>query len=137
LLRLRALKIVGYFDEVVVGVADVDGAEFADGSGALDWSFFDVDSQSGEIFDHLFERIEGDEAEIGGAGCGMLGLGIEFVAALVEVDLLVAELERFASVEFDQIHAEDFGVEVDGCVEAGHGEDYVVDLFDGEGHEEE
>jgi hypothetical protein len=134
---LSALEVIGYFDKVVVGVADVDGAEFAAGSDALDGAFFDVNAQGSEVFDYLFERVEGDEAEVGGAGCRVGGFGIEFVAALMEVDLLIAELERFAAVEFDYIHAEDFGVEVDGCVEVGHGENYVVDLFDVECHEEE
>lgn len=132
-----ALEIVRDLDEVVVGVADVDGAEFADRPGAFDGAFLDVDSQCREVFDHFFERVEGDEAEVGGAGCGMGRFRVEFVAALMEVDLLVAELERLAAFEDDPIHAEDFGVEVDGCVEVGHGEDDVVDLFDGECHEVE
>jgi hypothetical protein len=131
------LQIVGNLDEVVVGVADVDGAELADRANAFDRPFLDVNAEGGEVFDDFFDGVEGDEAEVGGAGCGVRSLGVEFVAALVEVDLLIAELEGLAAVEGDYVHAEDLGVEVDACVYFRHGEDYVVDLFDGECHEVE
>jgi len=127
-------EVVGYFDEVVVGIADVDGADFTDGAGAFDGAFFDVDAERGEVLDDFVERGEGDEAEVGGAWGWVGGFGVEFVAALVEIDLLVAEAERLAAVEGDGVHAEDFGVKVDGGVEIGYGEDYVVELFDGEWH---
>ena len=81
--------------------------------------------------------VEGDETEVGGTGRGMGRLRVELVAALVEVDLLLAEMERLAAIKRDRVHAEDFGVEVDGCVDAGHGENNMVDLFDSECHEVE
>lgn len=93
-----------------------------------------MDSQFCQIADHFFHRREGDEAEVCGAGRGTGCLGLELVSALVEIDFLVAEFEGGAAVEGDDVHAEDFGVEVGGGVDVGDGQDEVVQLLEGEGH---
>ncbi len=73
----------------MVGVADVDGAEFAGGSGGFNGAYLDVDAEGGKVLDDFFERVEGDKAEVGRAGCWVGRFWVEFVAALMEVDLFV------------------------------------------------
>jgi hypothetical protein len=72
----------------------------------------------------------GDEAEVGGARCGMRGFGIEGVACLVQVDLLLAEVERPAAVFFLGSEVECAGVEVDGGGEVSDGEDEMIEAQD-------
>ena len=64
----------------------------------------------------------------------MQGLRFELLPHLVEVDLLLAEPERLSFSERDQFHAECGGVEGDGCVDAGYGENKMVEMIDGKSH---
>ena len=91
--------------------------------------------ERGEVFDDLLERRRGYEAQVGGAGRGVRGVRAELVSALVELDGLDAEGEVLAAVDHDHVHAEDFGVEVDGGVDAGDGKDEMIEPVKGEGHE--
>ena len=56
---LDLLKIIRDLDQVMVGVANVDGPQLSGRAGAFDWAFFDVDAQSCEVLDHLFKRGRG------------------------------------------------------------------------------
>lgn len=78
--------------------------------------------------DDIGKRCLGDEAEIAGAGCGVSRLGFEFVADLVQVDLLPAEFQRLAAFRegFDR-HAEDAGIEIAGGRDIGDGQHEMVE----------
>ena len=64
----------------------------------------------------------------------MCSVGFELVAALMKLEGLRAEGQRFSPVQGDWVHAEDFGVEVYGGVNIGYGEYEVVKLIEGKGH---
>ena len=53
----------------------------------------------------------------------------ELVAALVKLDGLRAEGQRFSPIQADRVHAEHFSVEVYGGVNIGYGEYEVVKLI--------
>jgi hypothetical protein len=129
-----ALEIVCDLDKILIGIADVDGAEFAHGTGAFDRTLFDMNSQLRQVADHFFQRRKRDEAEVGRSTGWMGGLRIELVSALVEIDPLIAKPERGAAFEGDEVHAEDFGIEVGCGMDVGDGKDDVVQLFQGKGH---
>jgi hypothetical protein len=93
-----------------------------------------VHFQVGEVADDFFHWREGDETEVCGARRGLGCSRLEFVSALVEIDFLVAEFEGGAALKGDDVHAEDFGVEVGCGVDVGDGQDDVVQLLQGEGH---
>jgi hypothetical protein len=93
-----------------------------------------VHAQFRQIADDFFHRRERDEADVRRAGCRAACLWLEFVSSLVEIDFLVAEFESCAALEGDDVHAEDFAVEVGCGVDVGDGQDDVVQLFQGEGH---
>jgi hypothetical protein len=85
----------------------------------------------GEFGDHPFQRVGGDQAQVGTAGRGTAGLGLEFVTGPVQVDLAVAEGKGGASrAERDRLHAEHAGVEVHGGVDIGDGQHQMVEAID-------
>jgi hypothetical protein len=135
-LFVEMLEIIGDFDQVAVGIAKINGPEVAHSSVTLDRTGFDVNSQLSDVADDFVERSGGDEAEIGGAGCGVGGVWPDLVAALVELDGLRAKGEGLAAVQGYGVHAQDFGVEVDSGVNIGYGENEVVELIQGKGHVE-
>src|SRR5277367_2285073 len=89
-LWLDGSEVISDFDEIAVGIAEIDRADLAHGSVALDRTGFDVDPQLGDVADDLVERRAGDEAKIGGAGHGVGRMRGGLVAALVKLDGLGA-----------------------------------------------
>ncbi len=128
------LDSVGDFNQVAVGIAQINGAQFPDGSHAIHRAFFNVNFLLVQGCDDLLQRRRGQEAEIGGAGRGMGSLGVELVAALVQVDLLNAKGHGLAAFVGDDIHAQDFRIEVDGCVQVRHSQNEVVKMLQYKGH---
>ncbi|MOA69849.1 hypothetical protein D3C78_1982860 [compost metagenome] len=62
-----------------------------------------------------------------------MGLGLEFMAAHVQVDLLIAEAQRLPAFAEDfQAHAQDAGVEIHRGVGVHAGQDQVVQAIDHE-----
>ena len=74
--------------------------------------------------------VVGDEAEVGGAECRVCSFRLEGMVGLVEIDLLLAELERPPALRFNSDEAEDTSVEVDGGGDGRNGEDQVVETKD-------
>src|SRR5215469_189413 len=133
-LRLTASKIISNFDQVAIGIANIDGANPAHGSVAFDRACLKVDTKFGDVADDLVERSAGDETEVGRAWHGMGSVGLDLVTALVKLDRLRAEGQCFTPVQSDRVHAQNFRVEVDGGVNIGYGEYQVVKLIEGKGH---
>src|SRR5690606_20794456 len=60
-------------------------------------------------------------------------LGLEFVAGLVQVDLLPPEAQRLAAgTEGLHLQAEDVAIEGAAALDAGDGEDQMVQMADGD-----
>jgi len=125
------LLIAGDFEEIAVGVAEVDRDHGAEGSVAVDGALFDGDFEGFEVGDGLFGCGFGNEAEVGGAGGGFGGLGVEGVVGLVEVDLHVSEVEGPAAFDLDGLEAEGGFVKVECGFEVRYGENEVVQAEDG------
>jgi hypothetical protein len=81
-------------DQVLAGVAEVDGQDRLCGAGAFDRAFPDRDAVCGEDRDHLIQRPGGDQAQVRAAGPRPMGLRLELVAGAVQVDLAATEGQR-------------------------------------------
>src|SRR6266480_2224977 len=121
-------------DEIEVRVAYVDRSDRAGSPRLHHRTLHYFDSRARQFPDHFLEGRRSDEAQVQAAGHRHVRLGIELPAPFVQVDLLVAELEREAlpgrRPEFLQSHAEDLGIEADAGVLVAGGEDDVVDVVD-------
>src|SRR5438105_11069286 len=121
-------------DEIEVRVAYVDRSDRAGSSRLHHRTLHYFDSCACQFPDHLLEGCGSDEAQVQAAGHRHVRLGIELPAPFVQVDLLVAELEREAlpgwRPESLKSHAEDLGIEADAGVLVAGGEDDVVDVVD-------
>jgi hypothetical protein len=88
---MLASEIGADLDQVLVRIAEVDAEDGAGGAGAFDRALLDGDAARGEVLDHLVQRADGDEAQVGAAGRGTVGLRLELLADPVQIDLAVAE----------------------------------------------
>lgn len=77
----------GQFDEVGVRVAHVDRLDWAERPGAGDWPLLDWDAGGLELGDGVRKCAREDEAQICAAGRRTIGLRLEVVIDLVQVDL--------------------------------------------------
>lgn len=124
----------GNLNQIAVGIAQINGAKFPDGAVAFDRARFDVDFLLFQILHHGVERGRREEAEVGGSRRWMRRFGFELMSALVQVQSLDAEGERFAAVHLDEIHSQDFRVEIDGGINVGHSENEVIQMLQDKCH---
>ena len=89
------------------------------------------DAAVGEARGRGVDPSDDDEAQVGAAGGGAVGVRGDRGVGGVEVDLLVAQAQCGAPPpEGHDVHPQDVRVEVDGGLDGGDGEDYVVDTGD-------
>src|SRR5262249_21750094 len=106
--KAARLSIIRDLDEVLVRVADIDRLDRPDGAGARSRSGDDRHLATLQVRDDLGDRHLGDEAQIARARGRPVGDETGDVVGRVQVDLLLAEAQRGASLaEFDDLHAED------------------------------
>src|SRR5437763_8657230 len=89
-------SVIGDFDQVLVGVADIDGLDRADCAGARAGAGYDRNLAALQMRDDFGERRVGDEAQIAGAGGRPIGDQPGDVVGGMEVDLLLPEAQRGA-----------------------------------------
>jgi len=58
------MSVAAYFDEVVVGVAEVDGRHWSERAGAIDRPQFDGNPVVLQSIDYLVQRYGGDQAVV-------------------------------------------------------------------------
>jgi hypothetical protein len=64
----------------------------------------------------------------------MRRLWLKLFSHLVEIDLLHPKSERLSIPERNQFHAQGGSVKGDSCVDAGYGENKMVETIDNESH---
>src|SRR5438477_8665598 len=107
------MLIIRDLDQVVVGVADIDGLDRADSAGARAGPGDDRNAEAPEMDDDFSERGLADKAQIARAGGRLVGDKTGDVVGRVQVDLLLAKAERGAPLaKRDDLHAEDACVEI-------------------------
>src|SRR6185503_18801944 len=126
--RLRDL------DQVQVRIAHVDRAQLRHRSGFCNGSFNNGNAGFSQLLNYFIQRHGSDEAKIERSGNGNVGARRELLAPLVQVDLLVAELERESllgrGAEALELHAEHLGVEAYARSQVARGEHDMVDVVD-------
>ncbi len=83
LVRNSRSHLVADLDQVVVGVAQVEGAEWPARAIAINRSQLDGHAEGGEVAFVGVQRRGGEEAEIAGAGGGTARFRLELVSRLV------------------------------------------------------
>ncbi len=127
----RGALVIRDLDEVLVGIADVDRLDRADGAGARPRPGDDRHPAALQMGDEFGQRHLGDEAQIAGARGRLVGDQPRDVVSRVQVDLLLAETQRrppFA--EMHDLHAEHPRVEGAGSLDVGDGQDEVIETRD-------
>src|SRR5947207_10793987 len=100
-------SVIGDFDEVVVGIADVDGLDRSDRAGARPGTGDDRHAAMPEMRDDLGERGLGDKAEIARARGRPIRDKARDVVGRGESDPLLAGAQRRAALaEGDDLHTE-------------------------------
>ena len=118
-------------DEVVVGVSEVDGSDRTDGASARDRTFQDGHAAQMEVIDDLAERRCCNQADVSRTWSGRVSLGLELLALLMEIDLLLREIQSLSSSgKRDDFHAEYLLVEAAGRFNVGDCQDDVVKAED-------
>src|SRR6185437_15376355 len=128
--------VSGDFDEVAVGIAEIDRHHRPERALALDRAELDGDAAGLDVAAHLGDGRLGDQAEIAGADRDMRRLRLELAAFDVDVDFLPAEADRSRAlaVRGGRHHAgaQHALIEAEGRLEVAHGEHDVVEAIDAE-----
>lgn len=125
------VAVVCDLDEVVVGVSEVDGSDRTDGSSARDRTFQDGHAAQTKVIDDLAERRGCNQADVSRTWSGRECLGLELLALLMEIDLLLRETQSISSSgKRDDFHAEYLLVEAAGRFNVGDCQDDVVKAED-------
>ncbi len=80
--------VIGKFDQIAIGVMDIDRKNRPLGAGPAHRAFKDRHSFSPQFTDSFFDGGFDNKAEIGGTCCHMLSLGFKLMVELVQIDLL-------------------------------------------------
>ncbi len=125
------LTVVCDLDEVVVRVSEVDGSDRADGASACNWTLQDGHATLTKVVDDLDERRGCNQADVCRTWSRRVSLGLELLAPLVEVDLLLREAQGLPpSSEREDLHAQYLLVEAAGRFNVGDCQDNVVKAED-------
>lgn len=123
--------VLADLDQVPVGIAEVERVDRPERAGALDRAFLDGYVRACERRLDGLQRHGGDEAEVGRSRRRSQGPGIELATGLVEVELLLAESQRHATVaEAFPVHIQRALVERDRRLDVSDGEHEMVETID-------
>jgi hypothetical protein len=128
------LKVVADFNQVEVRIAQVNGTNCTHGAGAHHRPLLNLTVSCIQVGNHILKRDFGDEAQISGPRSRVRGLGIDLSSCLVEIDFLLSKSERLSIAERDHFHPQGRGVESNGRVDVGYGENQVIEMVDNESH---
>jgi hypothetical protein len=126
--------IIADFNQVEIRISKVNRKQFAPGAVAGHRPKFDGAVAGVQMRDYLLEGGLGDKAQVPRSRSRMHGLGLELFPHLMKVDLLLPKSERLSGPESDQLHAQCGSVKGDSCVDAGYGENEMVEMIDHESH---
>src|SRR6266571_427723 len=123
--------VIRDFDQVAVGVAEVERSHRPGGAGFIDRALENVDALRAHVRHRVGQWHHRDETHVRRTGNRMLRMRHEFTAGLVKIDLLRAECEGGAALpESDDGHAQDALVERATRLDAGHSQHEVVEPID-------
>ncbi len=125
------MREIGQFNQVVVGIPEVDRHQWTRSACPVDRSPDDIHAV---LLDEGFGLIDvqgGDEAEIGGTRRGVAGFRLKFPAVFMKIDFLIAEFQGNPTLsEAHDLHSQNSRVELEGFLHVSDGEDQVIDAVD-------
>src|ERR1700726_2113415 len=125
------VSVIRDLDQVLVGVADIDGLDRADRARAWSRPGHDRHAALREMRHHLGKRRLGDEAQIARARCRSVGDEARDIVGRMQIDLLLPEAQRGAALaEGHHRHAEHPRIEVTGMADIGDGQHEMVETRD-------
>jgi hypothetical protein len=92
--ELWRVEIIRNFDQIEIGIAKVHRKNRPGCPGALYWTVEELHTARAQVLDDLADGNARDETEVRGSGDGAIGLRIEFLADLMQVELLLPERKR-------------------------------------------
>ena len=94
-------RVAADFDEIAIGIVEVDRSEGPAGAGLFHRAFDDRNAFGSQAGDRVLGGRVGKQAEIAGADTGVVAC---FLAQRLQVDLLIADLKgQTALAEADQV----------------------------------
>jgi hypothetical protein len=124
-------SVTGHFNQIPVRIAKIKGPHEPSGSDSVDRPFLDEDPERPYLRHGLLEAVRGDEAQIRGSWYGISGLGLEFPAGLVQVDLLIAEAQGNPTVVKPHfLHSQRPAIELCRALDVRNGQHDVVNERD-------
>jgi len=100
--------IDGNYDQVGVGVTEIDRADRPDRTCTWHRHFNDRHAERVQRHDYFGQRGIDDEAQVGGTGHRLARFRLEYFSPLVQVDLLRAKDQRLISVTAWPIYTGDY-----------------------------
>ncbi len=93
---VNSAVVGGHFNQVQVGVSEIDGGDRSQRTGSANRPLYDlypVGAKTGHYIRHWRGR---DQTEIRRSRDRPVGLGVKFMAHLMEIDFLIAEYKGLA-----------------------------------------
>lgn len=79
----------------------------------------------------ILNRHTGNQANVDGARCRLLGFGLELLSRFMQVEFLLAKRQGLTSfAKCDDVHAQHTSIEVTGPLKVANGQNKVVDPVD-------
>ena len=123
----RSSQLVSHFDQILIGVVEVDRVQRPTGPRSARWALDYAHSAGSQVLEDGPERDRSDEAEIGGAGSRVPHIGIHRPADLMKIELLMPEVQSCAAfLELPRLHPEHAFVKRDGRRDAPDRQHHVV-----------
>ena len=94
--QCSTVDVLRYFDEVAVGVAEINRAHRSDGAPSRHRAGRNGYILGAQMGEHLFQRNRRDETEVARAECWNLRFVGGIGGAVLKIDLLIAEAQRIA-----------------------------------------
>ena len=121
----------GEFDQVSVGVTNIDRDQGTHCAGSLNGPQFGRDSEKSQVGKERVDREIDEEAEIGRTGSRVSGVRIDLLPQRMEIDFLASEGESPPSVpKCDRDHSQNTSVKRKGPLDIPYSQDEVVEPED-------
>ena len=125
---VNSAVIGGHFDQVPIRIPEIDGGDRSLRAGSANRPLYDLHPVSAKTSHHIRHRRGRDQTKIRRSRDRPVGLGVKFMAHLMEIDFLIAKYKGLArTVEHDFAYAEDLRIKSAGGGDVAYRQNDMVD----------